>query len=245
MSSAEAEAKHHPMLWRILTDALGLAEGRGVHSALEGLWTKNAHQPEEHRARGEIGFTIAVISLCAKMSKADGVASHLEAEAFAQVFHIPPSEQANVRRVYDLAKQDVAGFEAYASQIARLLGEEPDVKRDVFEALLHIATIDWVFHEGEETFLRIVAERFGLTDTEYRAITALFVHNPDEPYTILGVAPDISDDALKAHYRRLVRENHPDTLRGHGVPEEFIDVATRKVAAINAAYDLIRRERGL
>ena len=40
-------------------------------------------------------------------------------------------------------------------------------------------------------------------------------------------------------------DNHPDKLMGRGVPAAFVEIATRKLAAINAAYDVIARERGL
>jgi len=60
----------------------------------------------------------------------------------------------------------------------------------------------------------------------------------------MGVAFDASDEEVKATYRMLVRENHPDKLIARGVPEEFIRLATDKLAVINAAYDKIEKERG-
>ena len=65
------------------------------------------------------------------------------------------------------------------------------------------------------------------------------------PYDVLEVSPDISDEDLKRHYRRLVIENHPDKLIARGVPQEFVEIATKKIAAINRAYDEIRKERKL
>jgi len=115
----------------------------------------------------------------------------------------------------------------------------------VLEALFHIAAADGIFHGAEDLYLADVARRFGFSDAEYRAIRALFVRDADDPYSILGVSPDISDEELKAHYRRLVREHHPDTLIARGVPEEFVDIANRKLAALNAAYDQIVKERAL
>jgi DnaJ like chaperone protein len=50
---------------------------------------------------------------------------------------------------------------------------------------------------------------------------------------------------LRSHWRDLVRANHPDKLIAEGMPEEFIKVATDKLAKINAAYDSIARQRGL
>jgi DnaJ like chaperone protein len=74
-------------------------------------------QPDDRRATREIAFTIAVIALGAKMAKADGTVSRAEVAAFKQVFKIPPDEINNVARVFDLAKRDVAGFDAYARQL--------------------------------------------------------------------------------------------------------------------------------
>ena len=61
---------------------------------------------------------------------------------------------------------------------------------------------------------------------------------------MLGVAHDAGDDEIKRTYRLLVRENHPDKLMARGVPEEFVRLATDKLAVINAAYDKIEKERG-
>jgi len=226
---------------------MGFGEGGVVRSVLSSLCASlGLDQPTRSRSQQTgVAFTIAVIALCAKLSKADGVSLALEARAFEQVFHVPPEEEANVEHLYDIAKQDAAGYDAYADRVATLLADEPHLKRDVLEALFHIAAADGVFHGAEDAYLRDVARRFGFSETEYHAIRAMFVRDPTDPYTILGVSPGIPDDELKAHYRRLLRENHPDTLIAHGVPEEFIDIATRKVAALNAAYDEIMKERAL
>ena len=185
-----------------------------------------------------------MISLCAKLSKADGVSTCLEAQAFEEIYHVPPEERANVERLYNIAKQDVAGYDAYADKISRLLADEPDLKRNVLEALFHIAAADGIFHGAEDAYLADVARRFGFSDAEYRAIRSLFVREQRSFYGSRRPA-GYCERRLKAHYKRLVREHHPDTLMARGVPKEFIDVANRKLAALNAAYDEIAKERAL
>ncbi|MEI9988784.1 MAG: TerB family tellurite resistance protein [Rhizomicrobium sp.] len=190
-------------------------------------------------------FTIAMIALAAKMAKADGTVTDDEVEAFHRLFRFAPSEQASVDRVFRLAQQDTAGFEAYAGQIAKMLAGNPALLEDIIDGLFEIAKADGVFHPGEAAFLERVADIFGFTPNEYRRLRASHI-GPDkgDPYVILGVDFEAGDDEVKATYRMLVRENHPDKLIARGVPEEFIRVATDKLAAINGAYDRVGRERG-
>src|ERR1700761_7273570 len=170
-----------------------------------------------------IVFTIAMIALAAKMAKADGTVTDDEVETFHRLFRVPPREQANVDRIFRLAQQDTAGYEAYATQVSKVLAGNPALLEDILDGLFEIAKADGVFHPGEAQFLERVAEIFGFTINEYRRIRA--------------AAHDAGDDEVKATYRMLVRENHPDKLIARGVPEEFIRLATDKLAAINAAYE--------
>mgnify|MGYP001811702885 FL=1 len=201
--------------------------------------------PDTPNATRTVAFTVAVVALSAKMAKADGVVSQAEADAFQAIFQTDASEMRNVQRLFDLAKQDVAGVESYAEQMATLLESEPQLKRDVFEGLFNIAASDGVLHQNEEAYLEVVAEIFGIAPDEYRAIRARFVDDPDDAYIVLGLKRSNTDDEVRAQYRRLVRENHPAALFARGVPKEFVDMADRKLAAINAAYEEIERERGL
>lgn len=201
---------------------------------------RDAEAPEN-----DVAFTIGVIALSAKMAKADGVVSPLEVEAFKKIFQASPDEVANIERVFNLAKQDVAGYQAYADQIATLLKDRKKLLQDVLEGLLHVATADGVLHPKEDEYLADVANRFGFAPSEFRYFRARFVKDNCNPYDALRLGPDARNDEIKTQYRKLVSDNHPDKLMGRGVPVEFIEIATRKLAAINAAYDIIAKERGL
>lgn len=214
-----------------------------------GLLGDLAHVFGLERGGGEpekdIAFTIGVIALSAKMAKADGVVSPLEVAAFKQVFQSSPAESDNVQRIFNLAKQDLAGYESYADQIAALLKDDRKLLQDVLEGLLHVATADGVLHPKEDEFLADVARRFGFSPSEFRFFRARFVKDNCNPYDVLRLGPDATNDEIKAQYRKLVSDNHPDKMMGRGVPAEFVEIATRKLAAINAAYDTIAKERGL
>ena len=194
----------------------------------------------------EVAFTVGVIALGAKMAKADGVVTVDEVNAFKEVFKIPEGEMQNVARVFNLAKEDATGYEAYAEQLATMLEGNRKLLEDVLEGLFHIAKADQVLHPREEEFLSEVAKRFGITETEFSYIKARHLTAAKRnPYDVLGVDASIGSDELKSHYRKLVLENHPDRLMARGVPKEFVAIATEKIAAINEAYSQIVKERAM
>ena len=202
------------------------------------------HHASDTNAHHQIAFTIGVIALGAKMAKADGMVTRDEVIAFKEVFKVPEGEMENVSRIFNLAKQDVVGYEAYANQLASLLKGNRKLLEDVLEGLFHIAMADGVFHPNEEQFLADVAQRFGFTPTQFNYIKARHVSVvKSDPYEVLGIAPDIDDDTLKSHYHKLVLDNHPDRMVARGVPPEFVSLATKKVATINAAYEAVAKER--
>ncbi len=216
---------------------IGLSVGAAVDVGIE-------RTVSDSDATKHITFTIGTIALAAKMAKADGVVTREEVDAFKQVFRVPTSEMANVGRVFDMARQHTAGFEAYAKQLADLMQGNRTVLYDLLEALFFIAKSDGSVHPDELKFIRTVADIFGLTDAEIESLVIRHTGaDPDSPYTILGVDPQVSDKALKAHYRQLVRDNHPDRMIAEGVPNDLIAVATRRAAEINAAFDKIMESR--
>jgi DnaJ like chaperone protein len=193
-----------------------------------------------------VTFTIAVVALAGKMARADGVVTDQEFQVFRQVFGVPVEEQGNVQRIFNLARQDIAGYEHYAGQIAQLFVGNPAMLEDILDGLFEIAKADGVLHPAEAVFLERVAEIFGFAPGEFRRIRAShFAPELTDPYVILGLSYAADNDELNPTYRRLVRENHPDRLMARGVPPEFIKLATDKVAAINGAYEKIQLERGL
>ncbi len=194
-----------------------------------------------------IAFTIGVIVLSAKLAKVDGIVQRVEVEAFKRAFEVPPDELTNVGRVFNLARRDSQGFEVYARQIAGLFEERDPVLEELLESLLRIAEADGEVHEAELGYLREVGAIFGFAEADMQRILAdhcALCGRPDtDPYAVLGVARDSDDAAVKTAYRRLVQEHHPDRLIAQGLPQEFLDHATDKMAAINAAYARIQKER--
>ena len=257
-------------IWgKILGGAAGFAVGGPLGALLGGIAghaidsmrsdLKRTQGPDEQSAEDDfeqppmpggestrqVAFTIGVIVLGAKIAKADGQVTPDEVRAFRQVFHVPPEEEKNVGRLFNLARRDARGFEPYARQLGRLFADEPVVLERLMDALFHIARADGEVSESELGYLEQVAKHFGFSGQDWERIEAANVENLDSPYQILGVEPDASDEELKARHRQLVREHHPDRLIAQGMPEEMVQVANEQLARINAAYDEVRRLRGL
>ncbi|MCV9935836.1 TerB family tellurite resistance protein [Boseaceae bacterium BT-24-1] len=190
-------------------------------------------------------FTTGLVALAAKMARADGVVTRDEIAAFERIVEVPADEQAHIERLFDLAKQTSAGFEAYAGQIAEAFRDEPALLEDVLDGLFLIAAADGAIHEHEHAYLRDVATIFGIGEAGFARIEARHLRRRDDPYIVLGASREMNDAELKQLHRRLVIENHPDREIARGLPQEAICIATRRLAAINAAWDAIEKERGL
>lgn len=220
-------------IWSRIMEALqALAKGEALSAVFDRLRT-----PPER----SVAFTIAVIALGAKMAKADGLVTRNEVTAFREVFRIPPEDEAGAARVFNMARQDVAGFEDYAARIARMFGPESPVLCDLMEGLFAIAVADGEYHEAEDAFLKRVAEIFGLGEGQFRRARSRFV--PDarpDPFAVLGLPPDASIEQARAAWREAVRESHPDRMLARGVPEEAVKMAEKRMININAAWEEIQ-----
>lgn len=216
----------------------------GVSDVVEAVRTMFSGDPELRR---RVAFSVAMIALSAKIAKADGVVTQNEVRAFQQIFDVPASERRNVARLYDLAKADIAGFETYAERMAGLCGSGHGncaMLEDILDGLFHIAKADGVVHERENALLHRIAEIFRISEDHYQVILARHVEGGSaDPYLVLGIERGRPFNEIRTRYRKLVADNHPDRLIARGLPEEFIKIATTRVAAINAAYELI--EKGL
>ena len=223
-------------IWTRISEAVAaLAKGEGLSAVFDKLRT-----PPEL----SVGFTIAVIALGAKMAKADGLVTRDEVMAFREVFTIPPSEEENAARVFNLARQDVAGFELYAGKIASMFGSGDPVLVDLLEGLFHIAIADGDYHPHEDAFLRDVARIFGVDERCFRSLQSRFVPDaPRDPYDVLRVSHDASLEEVRAAWRQAVRDSHPDRMRARGLPDEALQLAEQRLVDVNRAWEEISGRR--
>ncbi len=195
-------------------------------------------------------FAVSVVVLSAKLAKCDGPVKRAEIDAFKRMFRIPPENMAEVGQLFDQAREDAKGFEPFADRVGQAFADNPAMLEDVLAALFTIARADAALTRGEVAFLQRVQVGFGLDAAAWMRARDGHAARPAQeqgidPYSVLGLPANASDEQLRATWRKLMRENHPDALLARGVTPEFAKRATDKVAEINNAWDRIKRERKL
>ena len=195
-------------------------------------------------------FAVSVVVLSAKLAKCDGPVLRAEIDAFKRLFRIPPENMKDVAELFDRARESPEGFEPFADRLGEAFADNRVLLEDVLGALFQIARADAPLTRGEVRFLQRVQIGFGLDARAWER--ARDGRGPPghgdagfDPYAVLGLPANATDEEVRAAWKRLMRENHPDALAARGVPQEFIARATKKVAEINAAWDRIKRDRRL
>ena len=204
-------------------------------------------------------FSFSIVVLSAKLAKVDGPVKREEIAAFRRHFHVPEEALGEVGRLFDQARENAEGWEPFAEKLGEAFADNKAMLEDVLVALVQIARADGPVTKSEGDVLRGIHARFALDVAAWErakgggASTAssdgTSRATPDaqgeDPYMMLGLTKQASDEEVRLAWRKLMRENHPDTLASRGVPQEFVKRATEKVAQINAAWDKIKRARGL
>ena len=218
----------------------GFMDAGAMHPArIASLFT-----PKEHL------FALSVVSLAAKLAKCDAPVNRAEIDAFKRNFRIPPENARNVGRLFDQARSSPDEFEPYAVKLGEAFSDNKGLLEDVLGGLFQVARADGAINDRELQFLSRTARGFGLGGDAWdrarqgQSRAAPGSGEPD-PYAILGVKRDAPDDVVRTAWKALMRQNHPDSLASRGVPKEFIERASAKVAQINAAWDRVKRDRGI
>ena len=78
----------------------------------------------------------------------------------------------------------------------------------------------------------------------FDSIRARYFTDDNKNYQILNCTPKSTDEEIKKSYKKLAKDFHPDTVIARGLPDEFIDFATKRFQEIQEAYAQIRKARG-
>ena len=220
---------------------IGALIGGAAGHALDKFQTKQK-LPEE-LALKQIGFTIGVIVLSAKMAKADGKVSKSEIKAFRKKIKVPDNEIKNVARLWDQAKKTTNGFEVYAKQISNLLEKNSSVLEELLNLLVIIAEADGKITDLEKKYLKKVSDIFGFSAYDFERICSSKLNKIADPYQTLGVSKDTPIEEIKKKWKTLAMKHHPDRLISQGMPKDLIETHTYRLKEINNAWDLIQNKK--
>ncbi|MFP4153604.1 MAG: TerB family tellurite resistance protein [Alkalispirochaeta sp.] len=199
---------------------------------------------EERKA----AYFLALFSLLGKLAKADGRVTREEGEmvvSFLDRMGVRGEERQFAIRVFNEAKDSPYSAEEFAGQFAAMTAMQRDLRSSMVDMLFQIALADGEFHPQEERMISSIAGILGISAGEYNAFRARYVETTDHAYSVLGLTRDADDETVKSTYRRLVQEYHPDRIISQGMPEEFVEYATKRFQEVQTAWDQIRKERGL
>ena len=235
---------------------IGAAAGHGLIDRSRNRALLEDSGADEEQAG--VVFALGVIALSAKVAKADGAVTRDEIRTFQRLFPFDPDERSRISELYNQARQSADGYEAYAEQVRGALATKPELLTEVVDALYAIAAADGELHPAEERMIAEIGAIFGFGGYEMASLRARHASGSGgsqsgaagdrgaaDAYAVLGVEPGVSDEELRAAHRKLVLTYHPDKLASKGLPEEFMALANDRLAAINAAYETVTKERRL
>ena len=237
-------------IWgKIIGSATGFALGGPIGALLGGAAGhaldkfKTKQKLPQELALKQIGFTIGVIVLSAKMAKADGKVTKSEIKAFKEKINVPDNEIKNVARLWDQAKKTTDGFEVYAKQISNLLEKNSSVLEELLNLLVIIAEADGKITNQEKLYLKEVSNIFGFSDQDFERICSSKLDKHIDPYQTLGVLKDAPLEEIKNKWKTLAIKHHPDRLIAQGIPQDIIETNTYRLKEINNAWDLIKNKK--
>jgi DnaJ like chaperone protein len=198
------------------------------------------------RERVQAAYFVSMFSIMGKLAKIDGIVTADEiavANRFIHSLPISEREKQFARQVFSEAKDSEFSIEDFALQLYQILKGQPSVLLSFFDTLFQVAAADNTFHHKEKAALHRIKEIFRISDQQFENIKALYFKDLDRHYKCLNCTPSSTDQEIKSSYKKLVKDFHPDAIISKGLPEEFMEFATKRFQDIHESYNIIRHER--
>jgi DnaJ like chaperone protein len=246
---------------------LGLIIGLFVgHLFDRGLWQTMKFASPQNIARIKDSFFETTFLLSGFLAKADGRISEQEIAHTEAVFNQMGLSAEQRKRAIGFFKQGAAAEfqpESAVSSFMEICRGQRQLCQTLLFFQISLALADHKIDEAEHSALQRIATLLGFTPAQLQQFLRMaqaqdHFHGStgagagaqagtslEDAYTALGVTADVDDKALKRAYRKLMSENHPDKLIAQGVPEDMVKLATERSQEIQAAYEMVKKSRGL
>jgi len=195
----------------------------------------------------QAAYFVSMFSVLGKIAKADGVVTQDEiavVDKFIRGLAVGEREKAFARQVFNEAKDSPYSLEDFARQFYQISQGQPAVRLSYLDLLFQIAAADGRLHPAEESALKQIKAIFQISDAQFNNVKDVYFKDVNNFYKVLNVTPESSEEEIKANYKKLVKEFHPDTIVSKGLPEEFTEFATKRFREIQEAYEAVRTEKG-
>jgi len=225
--------------------------------------------PDFNLGQAQMTFFVATFSMLGKMANADGQISPSERNTVIQFMsndlRLSRQDQDFALRIFDTAAVSTESFEKFAEQFYQSFYRDPQMIEMMMDILVRIAMADGVLSDKENQFIAQAAMcmRYPAGNVDY--LKTKYGYKQDQgsshsysssssrsdsgslaaAYSVLGCSASDSDDVIKAKYKKLIKEYHPDVIASKGLPEEFMKFATEKFDQIQKAYETIKKVRNL
>ena len=235
----------------VLGGILGAVLGNWVEGKIRGETAASAPRPG---MKEEVVVLTAISAMLAKLAKADGHISMNEVRYCENVFTrlgLRGEKREFCIRTFRQAKSDGNSIYDYAASFAAAQ-PDGDVRTVVYDILWDLACADGKVSPEEREILanivrplRIDPRLFAWHSARRGVSSSAQTESRADPYEVLGVKRSMSNDELRAAYREKAKRLHPDILRAQGLSEELLGRANEQMSRINAAWDEIKKERGI
>lgn len=195
----------------------------------------------------QAAYFVSLFSILGKLAKADGVVTREEisiVNQFLSTLRLPEEKKQFARKIFNEAKKSPYSVDDFAAQLYQINSSQPTILLSFMDLLFKVAAADGKMHEDEEALLLRIKNIFRISDTQFANLKSVYFKDADRYYKVLNCTPESSNDDIKSNYKKLVKEFHPDKIISKGLPEEFIDFATKKFQEIQDAYNVVKQERG-
>ncbi len=209
--------------------------------------TVSNYIPFEQTEQAQAAYFISLFSILGKMAKTDGIVSREEINTvnqFLDTLNLSRQQKQFARNVFNEAKKSPYSIDDFANQLYQVNKNEPTILLSFMDLLFRLATADGHLHAAEEGVLLRLKNIFGINDLQFDNFKSVYVRQDDSYYRTLNCTRQCTDEEIKSSYKKLVKEYHPDMIISKGLPEEFVDVATKKFQEIQEAYNKVRKDRG-
>ncbi|MGD9158532.1 MAG: co-chaperone DjlA [Desulfobacteraceae bacterium] len=203
--------------------------------------------PFGHAEQAQAAYFISLFSILGKLAKADGVISREEiniVNQFLSTLRLPEQQKQFAKSIFNEAKDSPYSIDDFAAQLYQVNRNQPTILLSFMDLLFKVAAADGTLHDAEQAALFRIKNIFRISDSQFDDLKSVYFKQDDRYYRTLNCTMQSTIDEIKSSYKKLVKEYHPDMIISKGLPEEFVDVATKKFQEIQEAYSKVRKERG-